>query len=228
MSVGTLPPSPEALERSILREPPRWVPGPEPTGAGSAKRCGGGSGHPCCTVRHLRRGRTVCGTSSDAPSGRPKKRGLATQLIRRVSPTVRVHDLGLTSYDIGDRQCAPHGDPDGRPPHCCCTLSQGLTLPPTESRLWRLSGRTRRPKSALNSLHQTIFFLRRELEPWYEDGATADYVHMDTELVRLDTKICSKLTASHSPAKRRISSPQGSAGGRGLGDARLVPRTLRA
>ena len=37
------------------------------------------------------------------------------------------------------------------------------------------------PKSALNSLHQTIFFLRRELEPWYEDGATADYVHMDTE-----------------------------------------------
>jgi DNA-binding SARP family transcriptional activator len=42
------------------------------------------------------------------------------------------------------------------------------------------------PKSALNSLHQTIFFLRRELEPWYEDGLTADYVHMDAELVRLD------------------------------------------
>jgi DNA-binding SARP family transcriptional activator len=45
------------------------------------------------------------------------------------------------------------------------------------------------PKSALNSLHQTIFFLRREIEPWYEDGATADYVHVEGELVRLDDEL---------------------------------------
>jgi DNA-binding SARP family transcriptional activator len=45
------------------------------------------------------------------------------------------------------------------------------------------------PKSALNSLHQTIFVLRREFEPWYEDGATADYIHVDAELVRLDLEL---------------------------------------
>jgi DNA-binding SARP family transcriptional activator len=42
------------------------------------------------------------------------------------------------------------------------------------------------PKSAVNSLHQTLFFLRRELEPWYEDGSTADYVRMESDLVFLD------------------------------------------
>jgi DNA-binding SARP family transcriptional activator len=41
----------------------------------------------------------------------------------------------------------------------------------------------------MNSLHQTIFFLRRDIEPWYEDGATADYVHLEGELVRLDPEL---------------------------------------
>ena len=43
------------------------------------------------------------------------------------------------------------------------------------------------PKSAINSLHQTLFVLRREIEPWYEEGATADYVRLESEMVYLDT-----------------------------------------
>ena len=42
------------------------------------------------------------------------------------------------------------------------------------------------PKSAMNSLHQTLFFLRRDIEPWYEDGSTADYVRMESDVVFLD------------------------------------------
>ncbi len=42
------------------------------------------------------------------------------------------------------------------------------------------------PKSALNSLHQTLFYLRRDIEPWYEDGYTADYVRMEGDMVYLD------------------------------------------
>ncbi len=38
----------------------------------------------------------------------------------------------------------------------------------------------------MNSLHQTIFFLRRDIEPWYEDGSSADYVRVESELVYLD------------------------------------------
>jgi DNA-binding SARP family transcriptional activator len=45
------------------------------------------------------------------------------------------------------------------------------------------------PKSAMNSLHQTLFFLRRELEPWYEDGSSADYVHVESDLVFLDQEL---------------------------------------
>jgi DNA-binding SARP family transcriptional activator len=38
-------------------------------------------------------------------------------------------------------------------------------------------------------LHQTIFYLRRDIEPWYEDGSTAGYVHLEGELVRLDSDL---------------------------------------
>jgi DNA-binding SARP family transcriptional activator len=45
------------------------------------------------------------------------------------------------------------------------------------------------PKSAINSLHQTLFFLRRDIEPWYEDGSTADYVRMEGDMVYLDSEL---------------------------------------
>jgi DNA-binding SARP family transcriptional activator len=119
------------------------------------------------------------------PSGRPKKRGLATQLIRRVSATVRVHDLGLTIYDIGDRS-VNLTDTRRKSAALLLYLITRPDLAANREQVMEALWPDQTPKSALNSLHQTIFFLRRELEPWYEDGATADYVHMDTELVRLD------------------------------------------
>jgi DNA-binding SARP family transcriptional activator len=45
------------------------------------------------------------------------------------------------------------------------------------------------PKSAINSLHQTLYTLRRDLEPWYEEGATGDYVRMESDLVFLDPEM---------------------------------------
>jgi DNA-binding SARP family transcriptional activator len=45
------------------------------------------------------------------------------------------------------------------------------------------------PRSATNSLHQTLFHLRRDIEPWYEDGFTADYIRMEAEMVVLDADL---------------------------------------
>jgi DNA-binding SARP family transcriptional activator len=45
------------------------------------------------------------------------------------------------------------------------------------------------PRSALGSLHQTLFYLRRDIEPWYEENSTADYVRMEQDLVFLDEEM---------------------------------------
>jgi DNA-binding SARP family transcriptional activator len=45
------------------------------------------------------------------------------------------------------------------------------------------------PESAANSLNQTLYFLRRDIDPWYTDGISADYVVNESELVWLDREL---------------------------------------
>jgi len=186
-SVGALATIPEALERSILREPSRWVPAlgrqvrghpSEDAGAAATLVARFGTAEEAALLRDFER----------SSSGRPKRRGLATQLIRRLSPTVRVHDLGLTMYEIGDRSVRIT-ETRRKTAALLLFLVTRSDLAANREQVMEALWPDQTPKSALNSLHQTIFFLRRELEPWYEEGATADYVHMDTDLVRLDKEL---------------------------------------
>ena len=45
------------------------------------------------------------------------------------------------------------------------------------------------PVAAANSLHQTLYFLRRDIDPWYEDGLSVDYSAMKSEVVYLDPEL---------------------------------------
>jgi DNA-binding SARP family transcriptional activator len=45
------------------------------------------------------------------------------------------------------------------------------------------------PSAATNSLHQTLHFVRRDIAPWQDGGATPDYVPLDAELVYLDSDL---------------------------------------
>ena len=45
------------------------------------------------------------------------------------------------------------------------------------------------PDTAANSLHQTIYFLRRVFEPEYREGFSAGYVVFDGEVVSLDDQL---------------------------------------
>ena len=51
------------------------------------------------------------------------------------------------------------------------------------------------PSTALNSLNQTIYFLRRALEPNYRAGSSPDYIYFEGETVWLDPVLVS--TSSH-------------------------------
>jgi DNA-binding SARP family transcriptional activator len=45
------------------------------------------------------------------------------------------------------------------------------------------------PDQAVNSLHQTVYFLRRIIEPAYSDDLSPGYINQDTELVWLDSEL---------------------------------------
>jgi DNA-binding SARP family transcriptional activator len=45
------------------------------------------------------------------------------------------------------------------------------------------------PDSASNSLNQSLYFLRRDIDPWYEDGLSIDYVHFEGDLLWLDADL---------------------------------------
>jgi DNA-binding SARP family transcriptional activator len=185
--VGALVPLPRALERSILREPQRWIPalsrrvegmpGDDASAAAALISKYGSADH----VGVLRRYDEISGCKI-------KRRGFASRLIRRVSPVVQVHDLGLTSYEVGARLVAlteTRRKPSSLLIYLVTRPSFAANREQVMDSLWP----DQSPKSALNSLHQTLFYLRREIEPWYEDGSTAGYVHMESDLVYLDREL---------------------------------------
>jgi DNA-binding SARP family transcriptional activator len=60
------------------------------------------------------------------------------------------------------------------------------------------------PSSAINSLNQSVYFLRRVFEPDYTEDTTAGYVHQDSdllwidpELIGSDSRVCAALIESY-------------------------------
>jgi DNA-binding SARP family transcriptional activator len=45
------------------------------------------------------------------------------------------------------------------------------------------------PDTAVNSLHQTIYYLRRVIEPTYREGLSAGYIAFDGEILSLDQEL---------------------------------------
>ena len=70
------------------------------------------------------------------------------------------------------------------------------------------------PADALNSLNQTVYFLRRVLEERYVDDLSPGYLHHDSDLIWLDTELvtsrsndCRRLikSFSHTPEPYQVS-----------------------
>jgi ATP/maltotriose-dependent transcriptional regulator MalT/DNA-binding SARP family transcriptional activator len=119
------------------------------------------------------------------PSTRRSGGRLGVDLARRTAPRIFVHDLGRTLLEVGDRSIEASGMRRKvgalvayllTRPGYAATREQALEA------LW--------PDAPLevgtNSLHQTIYFLRRELEPDYSEDASPRYVRLEGELVWLD------------------------------------------
>jgi LuxR family maltose regulon positive regulatory protein len=114
---------------------------------------------------------------------------LGRNLARRLSPALVIHDLGRVTLSIADRD-VPLGDMRRK----AATLLMFLVTRPgltatreqTLEQLWPESD----PSSASNNLNQSLFYLRRDIDPWYEDDISVEYVSFQSDVVWLDAALC--------------------------------------
>jgi DNA-binding SARP family transcriptional activator len=182
--LGSIAEVPEEVSRSVARWRGRWLP--------ALRRQLERGGVPSAFV--AARLLDEYGTQEDVARLRAfektyVKRGRATGLgrglVKRVSDPLHIRDLGRVSLHVGDRTVAL-STIRRRP---AALLMYLVTKPNfTAAReqvldeLWRDAD----PVGASNSLNQTLYFLRREIDPWYEDDLSADYVGYQGELLWLD------------------------------------------
>jgi DNA-binding SARP family transcriptional activator len=111
-------------------------------------------------------------------------RGLARQLAQRVT----VEDLGRVRFDVGDR--VVEGSTMRRKVLALlCFLITRPAHSATREEVLEALWPDLAPSTALNSLNQTVYFLRRVFEPAFSEDLTAGYLGQDGEIVWLDREL---------------------------------------
>ncbi len=133
--------------------------------------------------------------------------GVGRDLLKRTSPVLHIHDLGNGLLSVGDRSIAI-----GKIRRKAASLLIYLVARPRQSAtrervlddLWPdLS-----PDAAANSLNQTLYFLRRDIDPGYEIGTSAEYVRFEGETLALDEDlVMSDSLAFHRAAVQLAAEP---------------------
>jgi LuxR family maltose regulon positive regulatory protein len=110
-------------------------------------------------------------------------RPAALELTLRLAPNVYVHDLGPVVTYLG-------GEPlrivRRKVLTLLCFLITQPSMAATRDEVLEALWPELPPDTAGNSLHQTIYYLRRIFEPDYREGLSAGYVAYDGELVTLN------------------------------------------
>jgi DNA-binding SARP family transcriptional activator len=137
------------------------------------------------------------GTAEDVPALRGLARslkgahaspGLGRRLARAVAPRVFVEDQGRVAVRIGEELVAGTSIRRKVLAFLCYLLSRpGLSA--TRDQVIDVLWPDLEPEVAVNSLHQTVYFLRRLFEPGFKESLTAGYVHHDSDLVWLDPEL---------------------------------------
>jgi DNA-binding SARP family transcriptional activator len=130
--------------------------------------------------------------------------GLGRGLARLRAPKVFVEDLGRVGIRCGERFTVGGAIRRKVLGLLCLVISQqgmSTTREYVMDALWPDLD----PTAALNSLNQTIYFLRRVIEPKYDDDTSPGYVHHDGELIWLDAELVDSRSNQCRSLIRRLS-----------------------
>jgi len=115
---------------------------------------------------------------------------LALSLARRIAPRVFVEDLGRVQVLVGGRK-VEGADIRRKVLALLCLLLSKTHFSSTREDVAEALWPDLDPGSALNSLNQTVYFLRRVFEPAYRDDTSPVYVGQDGETIWLDPDLVS-------------------------------------
>lgn len=185
--VGLLPEIPEPIVARVRAQPQRWLPALRRTVKSGPTE----SAIAAATLL------AAFGTLEDVPllvslerhnAKLLGRRQLAQSLARRTKPTLILHDLGRVRIQLGThvvrvsqtrrRASSLLAFLATRPEHAAMRDLVLETLWPNQT-----------PEGSANSLHQTLFFLRRELSPEVDEGRMVDYVIVEGDTVALDPEL---------------------------------------
>ena len=120
--------------------------------------------------------------------------GLGRALARRVAARLQIDDLGRTVLRIGDRVV---GLSEMRKKSAALLMflvtrpGHSATREQVLEELWPESD----PEGAANNLNQSLYFLRRDIDPWFEDDISVDYVLFQGDVVWLEPALLSIASA---------------------------------
>jgi ATP/maltotriose-dependent transcriptional regulator MalT/DNA-binding SARP family transcriptional activator len=113
---------------------------------------------------------------------------LGYQLARRLAPRIFVEDLGRVSIMAGNRK-VESSDVRRKVLALLCLLVSRQRFAATREEAIDSLWPDNDPASALNSLNQTVYFLRRIFEPHFVDGTSPGYIGQDSETIWLDAEL---------------------------------------
>jgi DNA-binding SARP family transcriptional activator len=114
-------------------------------------------------------------------------------LARRIAPHIFVEDQGRVALRMGDRP-VPASKVRKKVLALVCFLVTRPGMAATRDEVIDALWPDTDPAAGVNSLNQTVYFLRRVFEPEYSDDLSANYVHHDSDVVWLDESLISSRT----------------------------------
>ena len=113
---------------------------------------------------------------------------LGRALSRRVADKVYIDDQGRVSIRVGSRLIVG-SDVRRKVLALVCLLLTRPDMSATRDQVLDALWPDLEPSVAINSLNQTLYFLRRVIEESYSDDLTPGYVHHDSEVIWLDPEL---------------------------------------
>jgi DNA-binding SARP family transcriptional activator len=139
------------------------------------------------------------GTADDIPAlralarssrGSRERTSLGRALARRLAPRFVVEDLGRVEITSG-RRTVPATSVRRKVLAMLCFLLTRPRFAATRDEVIDALWPDLSPDVAVNSLNQTVYFLRRVFEPTYVEDISAGYVHHNSDMLWLDPELVS-------------------------------------